>query len=252
MRVANPLLPTFTGPFTTMNAFNEKVVLVTGAAGNLGQAVANAFAAAGATLLLVDIDEASLTRVYGKADARRHLVGLDILNADKTTQTISALIGKVGRIDVLCNVAGGFRMGPAVHETPPDSWQFLMDLNATSVINMARGVVPAMMAAGRGKIVNIAAQAGMAGKPAMGAYCASKGAVITLTESLSAELREKGINVNCVMPSIIDTPQNRKDMPDADFSRWVTPQALADTILFLASEQARSVHGAALPVYGLS
>jgi NAD(P)-dependent dehydrogenase (short-subunit alcohol dehydrogenase family) len=108
-----------------------------------------------------------------------------------------------------------------------------------------------MIASRSGKIVNIAALAGLAGKANMGAYSASKSAVIRLTESMSAELRDKGINVNCILPSVIDTPQNRADMPGADPRRWVAPEALADVVLFLASDQARAIHGAAIPVTGL-
>ncbi len=156
-----------------------------------------------------------------------------------------------GRIDVLCNIAGGFRMGHPVHETPEDTWELMLDLNAKSVIHTARAVVPGMIAAGYGKIVNIAALAGLAGKANMGAYSAAKSAVIRLTESMSAELRDKGINVNCILPSIIDTPQNRADMPGADPRRWVAPEALAEVVLFLASDAARAIHGAAIPVTGL-
>jgi len=126
----------------------------------------------------------------------------------------------------------------------------MLGLNARSVINVARAVVPGMIAAGNGKIVNIAALAGLAGKADMGAYSASKAAVIRLTESMSAELRDKGINVNCIMPSIIDTPQNRAAMPKADPGRWVTPQALAEVVMFLASDAASAIHGAAIPVTG--
>jgi NAD(P)-dependent dehydrogenase (short-subunit alcohol dehydrogenase family) len=108
-----------------------------------------------------------------------------------------------------------------------------------------------MLGAGHGKIVNIAALAGLSGKANMGAYSASKSAVIRLTESMSAELRDKGINVNCILPSTIDTPQNRADMPKADPRRWVAPEALADVVLFLASDAARAIHGAAIPVNGL-
>jgi NAD(P)-dependent dehydrogenase (short-subunit alcohol dehydrogenase family) len=142
-------------------------------------------------------------------------------------------------------------MGHAVHETPDDTWELMLGLNAKSVINCARAVVPGMLAAGHGKIVNIAALAGLSGKANMGAYSASKSAVIRLTESMSAELRDKGINVNCILPSTIDTPQNRADMAKADPRRWVAPEALADVVLFLASDAARAIHGAAIPVNGL-
>src|SRR5260370_13990055 len=123
-------------------------------------------------------------------------------------------------------------MGQPVHETPENVWELMLDLNAKSVINTARAVVPKMLAAGRGKIVNIGAVAGLAGKANMGAYSASKSAVIRLTESMSAELRDKGINVNCVLPSVIDTPQNRACRPDAEPLPSVAPEALDDEILF--------------------
>ena len=144
-------------------------------------------------------------------------------------------------------------MGPAVHETTDEFWNGLMNLNAGSVLNVVRAVVPDMLAAGYGKIVNIGAMGGVTGKGNMAAYSASKSVVIRLTESLGAELRDKGINVNCVLPSIIDTAPNRADMPDADFSKWVTPAALADVMVFLASDKARAIHGASsVPVVGLS
>ena len=117
---------------------------------------------------------------------------------------------------------------------------------------IARAVVPGMIAAKSGKIVNVAAINGTVGKGNMSAYSASKSVVIRLTESMAAELRDKGINVNCVLPSIIDTAPNRADMPNADFSKWVTPAALADVMVFLASDKARAIHGASVPVVGLS
>jgi len=126
-----------------------------------------------------------------------------------------------------------------------------MGLNAHSVLNMARATVPVMIAQKHGKIVNIGAGAGQQGAARMGAYSASKSVVIRLTESMAAELKGHGINVNCVMPSIIDTPRNRADMPDADFSSWVNPDALARVIGFLASADAAPIHGAAIPVSGL-
>jgi NAD(P)-dependent dehydrogenase (short-subunit alcohol dehydrogenase family) len=166
--------------------------------------------------------------------------------------SVQSAVKRVGRVDVLCNIAGGFRMGTPVHETSDKDWNFLMDLNARTVINMSRAVVPLMLKAGGGKIVNVGAFAAQKGAAQMGAYIASKSAVIRLTESMAAELREKNINVNCVLPTIIDTPENRRAMPDADPKRWVAPQALADVIAFLASDAARAIHGAAVPVTGLS
>lgn len=233
-------------------SFSGKTVLVTGAAGNLGRAVAHAFQQQGASLALVDLREEQLERAYEGVDARRGLFAADLLDAAQAAVAVAAAIGRFGRIDVLCNIAGGFRMGPAVHETPAGDWDFLLGLNVRTVTNMAQAVVPRMLEAGGGKIVNVGAFAAQKGVAQMGAYVASKSAVIRLTEAMSAELREKNINVNCVLPTIIDTPENRAAMPDVDPARWVAPGELADVILFLASDQASAVHGAAVPVTGLS
>lgn len=222
---------------------------MTGAAGNLGRAVATAFAAHGAALILVDHND-TLRSAYGEANGRRSLVRADLLDDSSVVQALGD--GRFGRIDILCNIAGGFSMGQPVHQTSEDTWDLMLGLNARSVINTARAVVPGMIAAGYGKIVNIAALAGLVGKANMGAYSASKSALMRLTESMSAELRDKGINVNCILPSIIDTPQNRAAMPEADPARWVSPEALAEVVMFLASERARAIHGAAIPVNGLA
>jgi len=227
--------------------FQGKVCLVTGAAGNLGRAVAAAFAAAGASLLLMDHQVEHLRSAYGSEGEGKRFALADLRDA----QSVARALPAGTRIDVLCNIAGGFRMGQTVHETTDETWDLMLGLNAKSVVNCARAVVPGMLAAGQGKIVNVAALAGLSGKANMGAYIASKSAVIRLTESMSAELRDKGINVNCILPSTIDTPQNRADMPKADPRRWVKPEALADVVLFLASDAARAIHGAAIPVNGL-
>jgi len=229
-----------------------QVVMITGAAGTLGKAVAAAFAGAGAKLVLVDIAAKGLEAAYGaESDSKLPLV-VDLSDRAAIDGALAAAKQKFGPVQVVCNVAGGFNMGPAVHETTDEFWHHLMDLNAGSVLNVVRAAVPDMLAAGYGKIVNIGAMGGVTGKGNMGAYSASKSVVIRLTESLSAELRERGINVNCVLPSIIDSPANRSDMPDADPARWVAPADLAEVILFLASDKARAIHGASVPVVGLS
>jgi NAD(P)-dependent dehydrogenase (short-subunit alcohol dehydrogenase family) len=143
-------------------------------------------------------------------------------------------------------------MGEAVHETSDETWDFLFDLNARSLLHMSAAVVPAMIDQGGGKVVNVGAYAAQKGAARMGAYGAAKSVVIRLTESMSAELRDHNVNVNCVLPTVLDTPENRAAMPDADPSRWVAPADLAQVILFLASRRARAVHGAIVPVTGLS
>src|SRR3954468_4682962 len=220
-----------------------RTVVITGASGNLGGAVARAFAERGDKLVLLDLKRGNL-----QDTGRQTFIAANLLDA----QSVHAALEKLERVDVLCNIAGGFRMGSPVHETSDKDWNFLMDLNARTVLNMARAVVPLMLKAGGGKIINVGAFAAQKGAAQMGAYIASKSAVIRLTETMAAELREKNINVNCVLPTIIDTPENRAAMPDADPKRWVAPQALAQVIVFLASDAARAIHGAALPVTGLS
>ena len=232
--------------------FNNRTVMITGASGNLGRAVAEAFAQRGANLVLVDLDRERLEKAYPTQDAKRMLVPANLLDSDQVAAAITTATVRFSRIDVLCNLAGGFRMGPAVHETSDRDWDFLFDINARSMLNAVRAVVPKMMAAGSGKIINIGANSAQKGVAQMGAYCASKDAVIRLTEAMAAELRDKNINVNCVLPSIIDTPENRAAMPDSDPARWVAPKALADVIAFLASDGAQAIHGAAIPVVGRS
>lgn len=232
--------------------FDGTTVLITGAAGNLGAAVARAFTARGARLALVDVHEAALHKTFGEPGDRRLFIAADLLQPAAADAAAARAVERFGRIDVLCNLAGGFRMGEAVHETSARTWDFLLGLNAGTVLHMAHAVVPGMLAVGGGCIVNVGAFAAQKGVAQMGAYVASKSAVIRLTESLSAELREQGINVNCVLPTIIDTPENRAAMPDADPARWVAPDDLAAVIAFLASPAARAIHGAALPVTGLS
>ena len=235
--------------------FSNKIVMVSGAIGNLGVVLAQTFQASGAKLALVDRGEDRLREAFPD------LVGLpdyllvncaDLMDEGAVEASVSEAIQHFGRIDVLVNTVGGFRAGKMLHETPIETWDFLLNLNARSVFIACHKVIPRMLNQGSGKIVNVADRPGIEGQAGMAAYSASKSAVIRLTESMAAELKDHGVNVNCVIPGTIDTPQNRETMPDADYSTWVTPESLADVIQFLSSEAARDVHGAALPVYGRS
>jgi NAD(P)-dependent dehydrogenase (short-subunit alcohol dehydrogenase family) len=232
--------------------FQDRTVVITGAAGNLGRAVADAFAARGANLVLVDLKNEALQRVFGAGDSQRLLAAANLLDQAQLDAMAMQAVERFGRIDVLANLAGGFRMGEPVHATSDTTWKFLLDINAGTLLHAVRAVVPRMLAQGGGRIVNVGAYAAQKGAAQMGAYIAAKSAVIRLTETLAAELRDKKINVNCVLPTIIDTPENRAAMPDADPGRWVAPADLASVIVFLASDDARAIHGAALPVTGLS
>ena len=233
-------------------SLGKRTVIVTGAAGNLGAAVAQAFAGLGENLVLVDVKRESLEKTFGSENERQLFAPANLLEITEATGVAQAALARFGRIDVLCNIAGGFRMGETVHETSDESWNFLFDINTRTVLHAVRAVVPHMLTAGGGKIVNVGAFAAQKGAAQMGAYTASKATVIRMTEAMAAELREKNINVNCVLPTIIDTPQNRAAMPKANPAKWVAPVDLANVIVFLASEAARAVHGAAVPVTSLS
>jgi NAD(P)-dependent dehydrogenase (short-subunit alcohol dehydrogenase family) len=231
--------------------FLNHVVIVTGAAGNLGSAVAQAFQSAGAKLMLVDRAEGRLQRVFPDMVESPDCFfanSIDLTSADAVRRMVDDTIKHFGQIDVLVNTAGGYRAGTPVHETPIETWDFMLNLNARSVFLVSRAVIPQMLRQGSGKIISVAARAATQGRANMAAYSVSKSGVIRLTESMAAELREMGINVNCVLPSTIDTPANRQAMPDADYSRWAKPEVIAEVILFLASDSARTLHGAAIPV----
>jgi NAD(P)-dependent dehydrogenase (short-subunit alcohol dehydrogenase family) len=234
--------------------FAGRVALVAGAGGNLGSAVANAFRAAGARTVLVERDAQRLRQAFPELQGSPDHVlagGVDLMAPGGLDAVVAQAVERFGRIDILVNAVGGFRAGRPMHETPMETWDLLLDLNLRTTLVAARAVVPAMLAQRYGKIVTVAARAALAGAANMAAYSASKAAVVRLTESLAAELKGDGINVNCVLPGTLDTAQNREDRPDADFSTWVPLEALADVILFLTSDAARAVHGAAMPVYGL-
>lgn len=237
-----------------MSEFAGKVIVITGAAGNLGRAVAQAFATRGAHLALFDLNgeglEKTIDACAGQSSARAFATNL--LEKDKIRESIEAVVATHGRIDILANIAGGFTMGPLIQDTEDREWDFMMNLNVRSVFNTCRLTIPVMLDNGGGRIINVSARAAEKGKSRMGPYCASKAAVKTLTESLAAENKFDNINVNCILPGTIDTPQNRDDMPDANFNHWVPPSALADVVIFLSSEAARCVTGAAVPVYGQS
>lgn len=224
-------------------ALRGRRILVTGANGALGRAVIAQARAADADTIGVDlrIDEELAT-----------LPGLwRELDLNDTAATLSAF-AEFGEFDTLCNVAGGFAMGTSAYATANDEWEAMFRLNVDTMRNAVRASVPMMIRRGGGSIVNVGAQSAREGLPNMSAYCAAKSTVMRLTESLARELRGHGINVNAVLPSILDTPRNRADMPDADFSLWVRPIDLASVILFLGSDAARAVHGALVPVVGLS
>jgi len=235
--------------------FSGQTVMVSGATGNLGRAVARAFEAADANLVLIDRGRDRLARQFPElqSSAKAHFANeVDATDPEAFASAVSAAVDRFGRLDVLVSTVGSYRGDKPLVEAALEDWDFLMQINARSMLVPAQAVIPRMLEQGSGKIVSVAARAGLAGAAKQGMYSASKSAVIRLTESLAAELRDANINVNCVLPGTIDTPENREQMPKSDFSRWVPPGAIADVVLFLASDAARAVQGAAVPVYGRS
>jgi len=233
--------------------FTDQVVMITGAIGNLGMVLTRAFQSSGAKLALVDRGEERLRETFPDLENSNDslLVNCaDLMDEGAVEAAVAEATQHFGRIDVLVNTVGGFQAGLPLHKTPVKTWTFLMDLNALSIFIACQKVIPQMLSQGAGKIVNLAARPGLEGQAGMSAYSASKSAVIRLTESMAAELKDQGINANCVIPGTLDTPRNREGSPEADHSAWIQPESLADVILFLSSDAARDVHGACLPVYG--
>lgn len=235
--------------------FSNRVVMITGAAGALGSALARSFQEAGAKLALVDRSKDRLGQLFPEmAASANHFFTppTDLTDENSVAVMVEATDHRFEHIDVLINTAGGYRAGSPLHETSVGDWDLMLNNNARSVFLTCRAVIPHMLRENRGKIVNIGSRAAIEAGANQGAYSASKSAVLRLTESMAAELKDTGINVNCVLPGIIDTPDNRAAMPQGQFSTWVTTQDLANVILFLSSDAARAIHGAAIPVYGRS
>lgn len=218
-------------------------VIVTGGFGVLGQAVSAAFAAAGDKVARIDFAPTAHAAIAGSLD----IGGVDLTDAAATEHALASVIAAHGGIDVLVNVAGGFTW-ETLEGGSIDAWARMQSMNLISNATITKLALPALVKSEAGRVVNIGAGAAIKAGMGMGAYAASKSGVHRLTEALAEELAGQGVTVNAILPSIIDTPTNRADMPDADFSEWVQPAAIADVILFLASPAARAVTGALIPV----
>jgi NAD(P)-dependent dehydrogenase (short-subunit alcohol dehydrogenase family) len=225
-----------------------RVFAITGAFGALGSAVAHAAAAQGDRLALIDFAKAPAAGLPAGGDVLA-LGGVDLTDPVQAKQAVDAVVQRFGGLDVLINIAGGFRW-ELVDGGEADTWRTLFRMNVETAANTTRAALAALKASRSGRIVNIGANGAVKAAAGMGAYAATKAGVHKLTEALAEELKATGVTVNAVLPSILDTAVNRADMPDADHSAWVQPADLAAVILFLASEEARAVTGALLPVTG--
>jgi NAD(P)-dependent dehydrogenase (short-subunit alcohol dehydrogenase family) len=233
-----------------MSASRSRVVVITGGAGQLGRAVESAFARTGSRRVVIDIDEAALHAAYPTESGDRLLMQADLTDTESVDRAVAVAVDKFGTVDVLCNVAGGFYYGEPVHQMKVDVWHRMMDLNAVTMINVVRAVVPLMISGGKGTVINVGAAAHTRGQACMSAYAAAKGAVMRLTESMAAELRKEEIGVFCVMPEIMDTPANRADTPAADTSSWTPPSAIAEVMVLLSQDAAFIMSGGLFSVSG--
>ena len=236
------------------NGFADRVVLVTGGTGGLGRAVTLAFLHEGASVIASYIkkDEADALRDAVGPHAHLELLPLDASNEAECRSFVDGITARYGRLDILVNTIGGYAAGKPMWETDTSTFQFMLTLNLQAGQNLAKAVVPAMLRRKTGAIVNIAARAAFDHAAGAAAYATSKAAALALFDCLAQDLKGTGVRANSVLPSIIDTEPNRRAMPDADFSKWPKPEEIARVILFLCSDDARVVHGAAIPVYGES
>jgi NAD(P)-dependent dehydrogenase (short-subunit alcohol dehydrogenase family) len=216
-------------------------VLVTGANGGLGPAVCQAFLDSGAAVI-------GVARVW-KEPAAFATISADVGTAEGCEMMVAQALQR-GPLDALVHLVGGFSGGSPLTETSDQSWDGMIDVNLRTAFCAMRAVLRPMTAAGRGRIVAIGSRLAVEPSPNFAAYAVSKAALIALVRNVAAEGKKSGVTANIVLTSTIDTPKNRKAMPDADFTRWVTPQSIAKLIGWLASDAAADISGAVVPIYG--
>ena len=233
--------------------FSQTVSLVAGGTGGLGRAVTLQFLMEGAAVVTTyrtqtEFDD--LVQAAGADAARLEGYRIDVTDEAATRELVEGVAGRHGRLDALVNTVGGYAGGVTLLELDTKVLDHMLALNLRSGYALARAALPAMLSRGRGSIVNVAAKAALNPPPRAAAYAASKAAALALMDSLAAETSGTGVRVNSVLPSVIDTAANRKSMPKADFAKWPKPEEIARVILFLCSDDAEVIHGAAVPVYG--
>ena len=227
-----------------------RTIVVTGGLGALGSVVAETAAKQGASVALLDHASTAPAGLAERLGPNALIVGgVDLTSFSAAETAMASVKAKFGRLDALLNIAGGFQW-ETIADGKVDIWDRMYAMNLTTSLNATKAALPYLLESGAGRIVNVGAGSALHAASGFGPYAASKSAVHRLTESLADELKLKGVTVNAVLPSTIDTAQNRRDMPTADFNRWVAPADLAAVILFLASDEARAVTGALIPVSG--
>jgi NAD(P)-dependent dehydrogenase (short-subunit alcohol dehydrogenase family) len=233
--------------------FEGKIVLVAGGTGGLGHAVSLTFLEKGATVITTFRSQAdfdNLKNAAGADSSRLEGHAVDVTDEAAVRQLVEKIVGKYRRLDVMVNTIGGYAGGTKLWELETRVFDQMMALNVKSSYTLSRAAARAMLKEGMGAIVNVSSKAALDHGAGAAAYAASKAAALAMTDSLAADLKGTGVRANTILPSIIDTPANRKAMPKADFSKWPKPEDIARVILFLCSDDARVIQGAAIPVYG--
>lgn len=238
-----------------MTLLKDKVVIITGSAGGLGKVVTKRFLEKGAKTVALchhRENEQKLQEYIGEFNENLTTVIGDATKEEYVKELTGKALEKHGKIDVLLNIVGGYTGGDLITDTKEQTWDYMINLNLKSAFLCSKNVLKHMLEQRYGRIVNVSSRTGVkkGSRAKSGAYAVAKSGVVTLTEVLAEETKEKGINVNCVAPSVIDTKSNREDFPKADFSKWVDPEEIAQVMLFLASDNSKPTSGALIPVYG--
>ena len=231
--------------------FSGKVTLVAGGTGGLGHAVSLAFLAEGARVIVTYRNQEEFEALRTAAGAKGSLLQgqlVDVTDETAVRRFVAAVVAEHGRLDVLVNTVGGYTGGVKLWELETKVFDQMLALNLRSGYTLSRAAIPAMLKEGRGAIVNVAAKAAFDHAAGASAYAASKAAAVAMMDSLAAEVKDTAVRVNTILPSIMDTAANRKAMPNADFAKWPKTEDVARVVLFLCSDEARVIHGAALPV----
>jgi NAD(P)-dependent dehydrogenase (short-subunit alcohol dehydrogenase family) len=235
--------------------FSEQIAVVAGGTGGLGKAVSLAFLREGAKTVVTYRKEEEFLALKDAAGSNKSFLGgypIDVTDESASAEFISRILVDHGKLDALVNTVGGYAGGTKLWDLNANVLEQMLALNLRSGFVLSRAALPAMLRAGHGSIVNVAAKAAFDHGAGAGAYAASKAAAVALMDSLAGDCMGTGVRVNSILPSIIDTAANRKAMPDADFATWPKPEDIATVVLFLCSDRARTIHGASIPVYGNS
>jgi len=232
-----------------------KVAIVTGATGTLGRVVAKVLLDQGALVVSTHRGEEKLKELIdfvGSSKDRLVSVQTDVTDENSVQALFQQVISKYGRVDILLNIVGGFKGGAEIVNTKVSDWDFMLNINLKSAFLCSKAALSYMIKQNYGKIVSVSSRtaAEKRYRAKDGAYAISKAGIIVLTETMAEEVKKYEINVNCILPSTIDTQDNRLNFPTADFSKWVKPEQVADVMLFLASDESRAISGASIPVYG--